>query len=59
MKELDYSLWAPDTLLVHTNKLISTSNNSGKPTLDPISTSESNSTKLKNQCLRPKYPPRL
>ena len=39
MKERDYTSWALDTLLVHSNKLNSASNNSGKPTVDPISTS--------------------
>jgi len=39
MKELDYSSLALDTLLVHSNKPNSASNNSGKPTVDPISTS--------------------
>jgi cystathionine gamma-synthase/methionine-gamma-lyase len=39
MKEHDYSSWALDTLLVHSNKLNQTSNNSGKPTVEPISTS--------------------
>jgi cystathionine beta-lyase/cystathionine gamma-synthase len=39
MKELDYSSWALDTLLVHTNNLLNDSHNSGKPTVDPISTS--------------------
>ena len=39
MKELDYSSWSLDTLLVHSNKPNSSSNNSGKPTVDPISTS--------------------
>ncbi|MGZ3623951.1 MAG: trans-sulfuration enzyme family protein [Ktedonobacteraceae bacterium] len=39
MKEHDYPSWALDTLLVHSNKLNRSSNNSGKPTVDPISTS--------------------
>ena len=39
MKENDYSSWALDTLLVHSNKLNYTSNNSGIPTVEPISTS--------------------
>ena len=39
MKQHDYSSWALDTLLVHSNKLNRSSNNSGKPTVDPISTS--------------------
>jgi cystathionine beta-lyase/cystathionine gamma-synthase len=39
MKEHDYSSWALDTLLVHSNKLNYTSNNSGLPTVEPISTS--------------------
>ena len=39
MKEHDYSSWALDTLLVHNNNLALTSNNSGKPTVEPISTS--------------------
>ena len=39
MKEPDYSSWGLDTLLVHSNKRNSASNNSGKPTVDPISTS--------------------
>jgi hypothetical protein len=51
MKELYYSSWALDTLLVHTNKLMSNSNNSGKPAVDPISTSGSSPTKQKiNAC---------
>lgn len=39
MKEHDYSSWALDTLLVHSNRLMHTSNNSGKPTVEPITTS--------------------
>lgn len=39
MNEYDYSSWALDTLLVHTTRLNHTSNNSGKPTVEPISTS--------------------
>src|SRR5205807_4852210 len=39
MKELDYSSWAFDTLLVHSNKLNNAAKNSGEPTVDPISTS--------------------
>src|SRR5215471_14897791 len=39
MKEFDYSSLALDTLLVHSNKLSRTAKNSGKPTVDPISTS--------------------
>jgi cystathionine gamma-synthase/methionine-gamma-lyase len=39
MKEHDYSSWALDTLLVHSNKLHYPSNNSGIPTVEPISTS--------------------
>lgn len=39
MKERDYSSWALDTLLVHSKKLNSKSNNFGIPTIDPISTS--------------------
>jgi cystathionine beta-lyase/cystathionine gamma-synthase len=39
MKEHDYSSWALDTLLVHSNRLMHTSNNSGKPTVEPIFTS--------------------
>jgi cystathionine beta-lyase/cystathionine gamma-synthase len=39
MKENAYSSWALDTLLVHSNKLNNTSNNSGIPTVEPISTS--------------------
>ena len=39
MKELDYSSWALDTLLVHSNGVLNVSHNSGKPTVDPISTS--------------------
>jgi cystathionine beta-lyase/cystathionine gamma-synthase len=39
MKQSDYSSWALDTLLVHSNKLSQTTNNSGKPTVEPIYTS--------------------
>jgi len=39
MKEHDYSSWALDTLLVHSNRLNHASSNSGKPTVEPISTS--------------------
>ncbi len=39
MKQYDYSSWALDTLLVHSNKLSRTTNNSGKPTVEPIYTS--------------------
>ena len=39
MKQFDYSSWALDTLLVHSNKLNRTTHNSGKPTVEPISTS--------------------
>ena len=39
MKEPDYSSWGLDTLLVHSNRRNSASNSSGKPTVDPISTS--------------------
>lgn len=39
MKQFDYSTWALDTLLVHSNKLSQTTNNSGKPTVEPIYTS--------------------
>jgi cystathionine beta-lyase/cystathionine gamma-synthase len=39
MKQSDYSSWALDTLLVHSNKLSRTTNNSGKPTVEPIYTS--------------------
>ena len=39
MKEHDFSSWALDTLLVHSNKLNHTSSNSGQPTVEPISTS--------------------
>jgi cystathionine gamma-synthase/methionine-gamma-lyase len=39
MKQFDYSSWALDTLLVHSNKLSHTRNNSGKPTVEPIYTS--------------------
>jgi cystathionine beta-lyase/cystathionine gamma-synthase len=39
MKQFDYSSWALDTLLVHSSKLSRTSNNSGKPTVEPIYTS--------------------
>jgi cystathionine beta-lyase/cystathionine gamma-synthase len=39
MKQFDYSTWAFDTLLVHSNKLSQTTNNSGKPTVEPIYTS--------------------
>src|SRR5437764_10197848 len=39
MKEHNYSSWALDTLLVHSNQFNYTSNNSGKPTVEPISTS--------------------
>ncbi len=39
MKQFDYSSWALDTLLVHSNKLSHTTNNSGKPTVEPIYTS--------------------
>ena len=36
MKEHDFSSWALDALLVHNNNLALTSNNSGKPTVEPI-----------------------
>jgi cystathionine beta-lyase/cystathionine gamma-synthase len=39
MKQSDYSSWALETLLVHSNKLSRTTNNSGKPTVEPIYTS--------------------
>jgi cystathionine gamma-synthase/methionine-gamma-lyase len=39
MKQFDYSQWTLDTLLVHSNKLSQTTNNSGKPTVEPIYTS--------------------
>ncbi len=39
MKQFDYSSWALDTLLVHSNKLSRTTNKSGKPTVEPIYTS--------------------
>ena len=39
MKQFDYSSWALDTLLVHSNKFSHTTNNSGKPTVEPIYTS--------------------
>ncbi len=39
MKQLDYSSLALDTLLVHSNILSNTTNNSGKPTVEPIYTS--------------------
>jgi cystathionine beta-lyase/cystathionine gamma-synthase len=39
MKEHDYSSWALDTLLVQSNRLIHNSNDSGKPTVEPIFTS--------------------
>ena len=39
MKQFDYSSLALDTLLVHSNKLSHTTNNSGKPTVEPIYTS--------------------
>ncbi len=39
MKQFDYSTWALDTLLVHSNKLSKTAYNSGKPTVEPIYTS--------------------
>ncbi len=39
MKQFDYSQWALDTLLVHSTKLSQTTNNSGKPTVEPIYTS--------------------
>jgi cystathionine beta-lyase/cystathionine gamma-synthase len=39
MKQFDYSSWALDTLLVHSSKLSRTSNNSGRPTVQPIYTS--------------------
>src|SRR6266700_3187037 len=39
MNQFDYSSWALDTLLVHSNKLNRTTHNSGKPTVEPISTS--------------------
>src|SRR2546422_849341 len=39
MKQLDYSSLALDTLLVHSNTLSNTTNNSGKPTVEPIYTS--------------------
>ena len=39
MKQFDYSSLALDTLLVHSNRLNRTTHNSGKPTVEPISTS--------------------
>jgi cystathionine beta-lyase/cystathionine gamma-synthase len=39
MIEHDYSSWALDTLLVHSNQFHHTSNNFGKSTTEPISTS--------------------
>src|SRR5438270_2526654 len=39
MKEHNYSSWALDTLLVHSNQFNYTSNNSGIPSVEPISTS--------------------
>src|SRR6266566_3266160 len=39
MKQSNYSSWALDTLLVHSSKLSQTTNNSGKPTVEPIYTS--------------------
>src|SRR6266516_7540096 len=39
MKQFDYSSLALDTLLVHSNKLSHTTNNSGKHTVEPIYTS--------------------
>ena len=39
MKEHDFSSWALDTLLVHSNKLNHTTHSSGKPTVEPIYTS--------------------
>jgi len=39
MKEPDYSSWALDTLFVHSTNPSHTSNNSGIPTVEPISTS--------------------
>jgi len=39
MKQFDYPSWALDTLLVHSSKLSRTSNNSGRPTVQPIYTS--------------------
>src|SRR5438874_9734231 len=39
MKQFDYSSWALDTLLVHSNKLSHTTNNSGKPATEAIYTS--------------------
>src|SRR6266699_442356 len=39
MKQFDYSSLALDTLLVHSSKLSQTTNNSGKPTVEPIYTS--------------------
>jgi cystathionine beta-lyase/cystathionine gamma-synthase len=39
MKQSNYTSWALDTLLVHSSKLSQTTNNSGKPTVEPIYTS--------------------
>lgn len=39
MNQFDYSSWALDTLLVHSSKLSRTTNNSGRPTVQPIYTS--------------------
>jgi cystathionine beta-lyase/cystathionine gamma-synthase len=39
MKEQNFSSWALDTLLVHSNQFKHTSNNSGIPSVEPISTS--------------------
>lgn len=39
MKEQNFSSWALDTILVHSNQFKHTSNNSGIPSVEPISTS--------------------
>jgi cystathionine beta-lyase/cystathionine gamma-synthase len=39
MKQSNYSSWALDTLLVQSSRLSQTTNNSGKPTVEPIYTS--------------------
>jgi cystathionine beta-lyase/cystathionine gamma-synthase len=36
MKQIDYSSWALDTLLVHSSKLSHVTSSSGKPTVEPI-----------------------
>ena len=39
MKEFDYSSWSLDTILVHSSKLTTVTNKSGRPAVDPISMS--------------------